>query len=207
VIGFNWFARLRARFGGRGPDPEPQPTNPERRTPYRWRRRDAGRVVTLEDALRGQADAPPIATEPVDPRRAASEHRARSLEETVDALRQQMSRLEETLQVVGQRSRHFERSYLQLKSQMAAGPGSGAAPAKPAADGAGPDSTTALYTRVGLAPDAPDFVLEAARRAFARRFHPDSAASRKDPDASSAEFRYFMRIFDVLQERRKRNRP
>jgi DnaJ-class molecular chaperone len=101
----------------------------------------------------------------------------------------------------------FERSYLQLKSQMAAGPGSGAAPAKPAADGAGPDSTTALYTRVGLAPDAPDFVLEAARRAFARRFHPDSAASRKDPDASSAEFRYFMRIFDVLQERRKRNRP
>jgi hypothetical protein len=207
VIGIDLLARLRERLGGRKRHTEPRPGIVERRTPYRWRRRDADQVVTLEDALRGQSDGPPVAAEPVDPRRAASEQRARTLEDTVDALRQQMSRLEETLQVVGQRSRHFERSYLQLKSQMAAGPSSGAAPTKIGADESGPDSTAALYARVGLAPDAPDFVLEAARRAFARRFHPDSAASREDPDASSAEFRYFMRIFDVLQERRKRNRP
>jgi len=85
--------------------------------------------------------------------------------------------------------------------------GQAAAAPKPAGDDASRDSTAALYARVGLSPEAPDFVLEAARRAFARRFHPDSAASRDDPDASSAEFRYFMRIFDVLQERRKRARP
>ncbi len=207
MIGFDLLARLRERLGGRGHPPGPEPRIAERRTPYRWRRRDADHVVTLEEALRRQTNEPPAMPDPVDPRRAASEQRARSLEETVDALRQQMSRLEETLQVVGQRSRHFERSYLQLKSQIASGPAPGPAPAKTAADEGGQDSTAALYARVGLSPDAPDFVLEAARRAFARRFHPDSAAARDDPDASSTEFRYFMRIFDVLQERRKRHRP
>lgn len=159
--------------------------------------------------MRERAGEARPAQEPVDPRRAASEQRARGLEETVEALRGQMARLEETLHVVGQRSRHFERSYMQLRSQVAAGQAAGqaAAPPRPAGDDANRDSTAALYARVGLSPEAPDFVLEAARRAFARRFHPDSAASRDDPDASSAEFRYFMRIFDVLQERRKRSRP
>ena len=165
-------------------------------------------MVTIEDALREEATGGPRADrqEPVDPRRAASEQRARNLEDTVEALRSQMAKLEETLQVVGQRSRHFERSYQQLRSQLAAGQPSGQAQ-RGGTDEPQRDSTIALYAKVGLSPDAPDFVLEAARRAFARRFHPDSATARDDPDASSAEFRYFMRIFDVLQERRKRPRP
>ncbi|MBM3627147.1 MAG: hypothetical protein FJX21_04940 [Alphaproteobacteria bacterium] len=184
--------------------PDAPPTAAQR-APYRWRRRDGDRVVTIEDALRERAGEARPAQEAVDPRRAASEQRARGLEETVEALRGQMARLEETLHLVGQRSRHFERSYMKLKAQVAAG--QAAAPPRPASDDANRDSTAALYARVGLSPDAPDFVIEGARRAFARRFHPDSAASRDDPEASSAEFRYFMRVFDVLQERRKRSRP
>ena len=158
----------------------------------------------MEDALRQKYGGP---GEPVDPRRAASEQRARGLEETVEELRRQMSRLEETLNVVGQRSRHFERSYLQLKSQLAAGQPAAAPTQRQDTEPAATSSAVALYARVGLAPDAPDFVLEASRRAFARRFHPDSAAGRDDPNASAAEFRYFMRIFDVIQERRKRGKP
>jgi hypothetical protein len=206
LIRIEWLERLRRRIAGSRQDAaQDAPAPAARRAPYRWRRRDGDRVVTLEDALRERSTEARPAQDQVDPRRAASEQRARGLEETVEALRGQMARLEETLQVVGQRSRYFERSYMQLKSQVAAG--QAAAASKPAGDDASRDSTAALYARVGLSPEAPDFVLEAARRAFARRFHPDSAASRDDPDASSAEFRYFMRIFDVLQERRKRARP
>ncbi len=203
------FARWRAwiaRRRGAGPASQTQATAAEAKRPYRWQRRDGDRIVTLEDAVRArEAETQREVAAAIDARRAASETRARDLEDVVEKLRAQMERLEETLQVVGQRSRHFEQSYVRLKSQLAGS--DRPPPAAPPAQAASDRGDAALYARVGLSPDCPDFVLDAARRAFARRYHPDSQVGRDDQDASATEFRYYMRIFDVLQERRKPQVP
>jgi hypothetical protein len=196
-----WIARRR----GAAPASSTQAAAAEARRPYRWQRREGDRIVTLDDALRAREAETQREAAAIDAQRAASETRARDLEDVVEKLRAQMTRLEETLQVVGQRSRHFEQSYARLKSQLAGSdrPPQPAPSSQPASD----RGDAALYARVGLSPDCPDFVLDAARRAFARRYHPDAQAGRDDQDASATEFRYYMRIFDVLQERRKPQVP
>lgn len=175
---------------GAGAD-RPAAAVPSRRAPYRWTRRDASDVITLDTALQmidGQEPA-----EILEQKRFASEQRARDLEQTVSDLRRKVSRLESTLDVVTTRARHLE--------QARGGPRPAAGrerPAPTADDGRG-----ALYARVGLSPDCPTYVLEAARKAYAVKYHPDQYQSAPDKERATADFQYYMRIFDILLSRRR----
>jgi len=59
-----------------------------------------------------------------------------------------------------------------------------------------------LYTEVGLDPRCPDFVLNAARRAYRKAFHPDGQAAGQ-ASVSAERFREYEAIFDRLEQSRK----
>jgi hypothetical protein len=186
-------------------DGEPPATAGSRasRPRHRWLRKNASEVITLDDALEivaaGSAESPAV----IDQRRLASEMRARSLEDMVLQLKAQLQSLESTLQIVTERSRYFERSYERLRSQSGGSP----APQRPGKDRpaeSGDDRTAALFRKVGLAADCPTYVLEAARRAFAREFHPDRHATAAEKEKASVEFQYYMRIFEVIMRAREK---
>ena len=166
-----------------------------RRTPYRWARRAAPEVITLDTALRMIDEREP--PEVLQQKRLASEQRARDLEQTVTDLRRQISQLTSTLDVVTARARHLEQ---QRATPRQAPPPSGSASRRSAGD---PQGTGALYARIGLAPDCPTYVLEAARKAYAVKLHPDQYQSPSDKERATADFQYYMRIFDILLSRRR----
>lgn len=130
----------------------------------------------------------------LEQKRLASEQRARDLEQTVSDLRRKVSHLESTLDVVTSRARHLE----QTRRPAPAAASVRERQTPPADDGRG-----ALYARVGLAPDCPTYVLEAARKAYAVKYHPDQYQSTSDKERATADFQYYMRIFDILLSRRR----
>lgn len=167
-----------------------------RRTPYRWTRRQAPDVITLDAALQMIDEQEP--PEVLRQKRQASEQRARDLEQTVSDLRRQVSHLTSTLDVVTTRARHLEQARRAAPRQ--APPRRAAEDHRPASD---PDGRQALYARVGLAPDCPTYVLEAARKAYAVKFHPDQYQTAAEKERATADFQYYMRIFDILLNRRR----
>jgi hypothetical protein len=64
------------------------------------------------------------------------------------------------------------------------------------------ENGAALYARVGLHPQCPDFVLAAARRAYRKAFHPDGRTG-PDADAAAERFQEYEAIFDRLEQGRK----
>lgn len=188
--------KLSGIFRKSGSEPPPAGSGGvSRRTPYRWRRRDAPEVITLDAALRMIDEREPA--EVLQQKHLASEQRARDLEQTVTDLRRQISQLTSTLDVVTARARHLEQ---QRTAPRQAPPRSGNASRRTADDS---HSHQALYTRIGLAPDCPTYVLEAARKAYAVKFHPDQYQTASDKERATADFQYYMRIFDILLSRRR----
>lgn len=66
-----------------------------------------------------------------------------------------------------------------------------------AQDGKLSDET--LFAEVGLHPNAPDFVIEAARKAYRTHYHPDKYSSDDKGDAEEA-FKEVDKIFDRIKE-------
>jgi hypothetical protein len=174
-----------------GPSSGGSPGQPGR-PPYRWTRRDAPDVITLDAALQLIDGHEPQGV--LEQKRLASEQRARDLEQTVSELRRKVSHLESTLEVVTTRARHLEQS----RGTPRPGPSRTAKQPSPADDGRG-----SLYARIGLTADCPTYVLEAARKAYAVKFHPDQYQSASEKERATADFQYYMRIFDILLARRR----
>jgi hypothetical protein len=63
--------------------------------------------------------------------------------------------------------------------------------------------TQALYARVGLSPDCPDFVLNAVRRAVLREHHPDRYSSPVDKRRAEERFRQIDKVFDQIAALRR----
>jgi|SRR5215213_2990917 len=59
-----------------------------------------------------------------------------------------------------------------------------------------------LYAQAGLHPSAPDFLIEAARKAYRKYFHPDRYASDEKSEAEEA-FKNMDNIFDLIEESRQ----
>ncbi|WP_156396057.1 hypothetical protein [Bosea sp. Leaf344] len=60
-----------------------------------------------------------------------------------------------------------------------------------------PDATEALYRRVGLSPGAPPWLVDAARRAYRQKLHPDCHPAHRKMEAQ-ARFVQAERIFDEI---------
>lgn len=153
-------------------------------------------MITLDSALQMLDEQEPPET--LLRKRQASEQRARDLEQTVSDLRRHISHLTSTLDVVTARARHLE--HAQRGGLRQSPPRPAAQDRRPAGD---PDGRQALYARVGLAPDCPTYVLEAARKAYAVKFHPDQYQTAIEKERATADFQYYMRIFDILLNRRR----
>lgn len=165
-----------------------------RRSPYRWTRRQGPDVITLDAALQMIDEREP--PEVLRQKRHASEQRARDLEQTVSDLRRHISHLTSTLDVVTARARHLEHAQRETPRQAAP------SPATQDRSASAPDGRRTLYARVGLAADCPAYVVEAARKAYAVKFHPDQYQTAAEKERATADFQYYMRIFDILLNRR-----
>jgi hypothetical protein len=101
-------------------------------------------------------------------------------------LQQQIDSLELALTAAVDRAAGLELVVRDLESKLAS--------AKPAGDPAG-------YSRVGLAPDCPDFLLKAARREFRKAFHPDLATAA-EKQMRTRQFKDYEQMFDKLWNHR-----
>lgn len=167
-----------------------------RRSPYRWTRRQGPDVVTLDTALQMLDEQEP--PDALLQKRQASEQRARNLEQTVSDLRRHIAHLTSTLDIVTARARHLEHAQRVVPHQVSP---RAVAENRRATDDRG--GIEPLYARVGLAPECPTYVLEAARKAYAVKFHPDQYNSAADKKRATVDFQYYMRIFDILLNRRR----
>lgn len=68
-----------------------------------------------------------------------------------------------------------------------------------------PTELEALFASVGLHPSAPDFLLDAARRAYRKHYHPDMHSSAPDDQKKEAEeiFKEMENIFDDIERRQQ----
>lgn len=63
-----------------------------------------------------------------------------------------------------------------------------------------------LFARVGLHPSAPDFLVDAARKAYRRKYHPDKYSSVTDDKKKAAEetFKEMDNVFDEIERLRSK---
>lgn len=155
--------------GGPGDAGGNQPDSPDgdaaRRQPYRWVRRNDSTIVPIETAVGNEVE---LGMAVADQKRLASEMRARELEGVIAALEKQLGGLQETVEIVSRRARYYETSFKTLAKKKPAG--------APAAKERPDPVEERLYSQVGLHPGCPDFMIEAARKVFLTRHHPDKAA-------------------------------
>ena len=163
---------------------------PPRRQPYRWVRRNDSSIIPIEAAV----DGPTADVQVAEQKRLATEMRARQLESVVEALEKQLSGLQETVQIVSRRARYYETSYKSLAAQKTR--------STPSAKDIPNPVEERLYAQVGLHPGCPDFVIEATRKAFLARHHPDRVPPA-DRERATVEFQYYEKIFRTLAEQRR----
>ena len=171
---------------------EPAAAEAPRRQPYRWVRRNDSSIIPIEAAVGEERSGGDV--EVAEQKRLATEMRARQLESVIEALEKQLSGLQETVQIVSRRARYYETSYKSLAAQKNR-------PAPSAKDIPNPVEER-LYAQVGLHPGCPDFVIEAARKAFLSRHHPDRAQPA-DRERATVEFQFYEKIFRTLAEQRR----
>lgn len=170
---------------------------------HRWSRRRDQRVIPIELAAVG-GNAPVKenaggATEnsataekqSTEAERHAAESRAHDLEMVVIGLRHRLRELEATVQAVTHRAARAESAARTVSSSATALPSTGDA---------------RLYGQVGLTPGCPDFLLEAARRAYLREFHPDRHQGAQAKERATADFQFYSRVFKVIEDERAKLR-
>ena len=61
-----------------------------------------------------------------------------------------------------------------------------------------------MFSKVGLHPSAPTFLIQAARKAFRKQYHPDTYATRTAAERKAAEekFKEFDSLFDAIERMR-----
>lgn len=160
---------------------------------HRWTRRRDQRVIPIELAADGgnTPDGGSSNEEAAEAERLAKESRARDLEAVVIGLRQRLRELEATVQAVSHRAARAE-SAARSASSGAAMPSS--------------SGDVRLYGQVGLSPGCPDFLLDAARRAYLREYHPDRHEGARAKERATANFQYYSRVFTVIEDERSRLR-
>ena len=160
---------------------------------HRWTRRRDQRVIPIEAAADGSSVAAVESSkeETSEAERLAVESRARDLEAIVLGLRQRLKELEATVQAVTHRAARAESAARSLSSGAAA-PSTG--------------GDTRLYGQVGLVPGCPDFLLEAARRAYLREYHPDRHEGSIAKERATADFQFYSRVFKVIGDERSKHR-
>ncbi len=123
--------------------------------------------------------------------RQAAESRAHDLEMVVIGLRHRLKELEATVQAVTHRAARAENAARTVSSSTATLPSNGDA---------------RLYGQVGLTPGCPDFLLDAARRAYLREFHPDRHQGAQAKERATADFQFYSRVFRVIEDERAKLR-
>ena len=165
-----------------------------RRQPYKWVRRNDSTIVPIEAAVGNEAE---LGMAVADQKRLASEMRARELEGVIAALEKQLGGLQETVEIVSRRARYYETSFKTLAKKKPTG--------TPAAKERPDPVEERLYAQVGLHPGCPDFMVEAARKVFLTRHHPDKVAPA-ERERATVEFQFYEKLFRTLMEQR-RGRP
>jgi hypothetical protein len=160
---------------------------------HRWARRRDQRVIPIElaadDGVTAAVESP--RQETAEAERLAAESRARDLEKVVLGLRQRLRDLEATIQAVTHRAARAESATRSASSS----------PTSPTSSG---DSR--LYGQVGLAPGCPDFLVDAARRAYLREYHPDRHEGARAKERATADFQFYSRVFKVIEDERSKLR-
>ena len=165
------------------------------RQPYRWVRRNDSTIVSIETAVGNEIE---VGMAVADQKRLASEMRARELEGVIAALEKQLGGLQETVEIVSRRARYYETSFKTLAKKKPTGSGSGTPNAKERPD----PVEERLYSQVGLHPGCPDFMVEAARKVFLTRHHPDKVAPA-ERERATVEFQFYEKLFRTLLEQRR----
>ena len=209
---YHWRSLIRRVVGDRGGDAAvqfvteqaQQIEKPSAPNPHRWRRRRDKEIIPVEIAAGHEPAADPrealAKIAEAEMKRLASEQRARDMESQIGALLRQLKQLDETVRIVKLRSFYYETSLKTLQSQQpkSASPPTNPAPASPLEE---------LYRQVGLTPDCPNAVFEAARKALLALHHPDRVSAAEKKARATADFQYYSRIFESLREARiKRSR-
>jgi len=160
---------------------------------HRWTRRRDQRVIPIEAAADGSSVAAVESSkeETSEVERLAAESRARKLEAVVIGLRQRLKDLEATVQAVTHRAARAESAARSLSSGATA-------------QSTGGDAR--LYGQVGLVPGCPDFLLDAARRAYLREYHPDRHEGSVAKERATADFQFYSRVFKVIENERSKHR-
>lgn len=160
---------------------------------HRWTRRRDQRVIPIEAAADGSSvaavESPKEETSEAE--RLAAESRARDLEAVVIGLRQRLKELEATVQAVTHRAARAESAARSLSSGATA-PSTG--------------GDARLYGQVGLVPGCPDFLVDAARRAYLREYHPDRHEGPVAKERATADFQFYGRVFKVIEDERSKHR-
>ncbi len=163
---------------------------------HRWSRRRDQRVIPIELAAVGgnahvEENAGDATENSVAAERQAAESRAHDLEMVVIGLRHRLKELEATVQAVTHRAARAENAARTVSSSTATLPSNGDA---------------RLYGQVGLTPGCPDFLLDAARRAYLREFHPDRHQGAQAKERATADFQFYSRVFRVIEDERAKLR-
>jgi hypothetical protein len=163
---------------------------------HRWSRRRDQRVIPIELAAVGgnapvEEKAGDATENSVVAERQAAESRAHDLELVVIGLRHRLKELEATVQAVTHRAARAESAARTVSSSATALPSTGDA---------------RLYGQVGLTPGCPDFLLEAARRAYLREYHPDRHQGAQAKESATADFQFYSRVFRVIEDERAKLR-
>jgi len=161
------------------------------RQPYRWVRRNDSTIVPIETAVGNEVE---LGMAVADQKRMASEMRARELEGVIAALEKQLGGLQETVEIVSRRARYYETSFKTLAKKKPTG--------TPAAKERPDPVEERLYSQVGLHPGCPDFMVEAARKVFLTRHHPDKVAPA-ERERATVEFQFYEKLFRTLLEQRR----
>jgi uncharacterized membrane protein len=69
------------------------------------------------------------------------------------------------------------------------------------------DEVTALFSKVGLHPNCPDFLVRTAQRSWRKEFHPDALSDRPARERKEAEerFKEIDNVFDQIDKVRQSN--
>jgi len=130
----------------------------------------------------------------------------RDLKDEIQNLKNELARARDEVSRLSGALGKAEREVAEARDQSR----SAAARAKEAEERARKNSSIkpngALYAKVGLDPDCDDIILDAARTALRKRWHPDTKASASESErrAMTARFQENERTFELILQLRQR---